>query len=93
MAVHAVALLWIVDREASERLRPAHLEYIHELRRQGKVVNAGRFMDGSGGMVIFSVDSLDEARALVLEDPVVKAGARRFQLLEWHPMFDVGGPA
>lgn len=87
MAVHAVALLWIVDREANTRLRPAHLEYIGELHRRGKVVMAGPFGDGSGGMVIFSVDSLDEARALVLDDPLVKGGARRFQLLEWQPLF------
>ena len=84
--VHAIALLWIVDREANQRLRPAHLDYIARLRREGKVVMAGPFADGSGGMVIYRVESMDEARRLVLDDPVISGGARRFTLLEWTPL-------
>lgn len=84
--VHVVALLWIVDREANQRLRPAHLEYVARLRREGKVVMAGPFGDGSGGMVIYRVESVEEARRLVLDDPVVSGGARRFTLLEWTPL-------
>ncbi|HEY8425899.1 MAG TPA: YciI family protein [Limnochordales bacterium] len=83
---HVVALLWIVDPEANKRLRPAHLEYISRLHREGKVVMAGPFGDGSGGMVIYRVDSVDEARRLVLDDPVVSGGARRFTLLPWTPL-------
>ncbi|WP_324669688.1 YciI family protein [Geochorda subterranea] len=83
---HVVALLWIVDPEANRRLRPAHLEYIGRLHREGKVVMAGPFGDGSGGMVVYRVDSVDEARRLVLDDPVVSGGARRFSLLPWTPL-------
>ncbi|MBE3597437.1 MAG: hypothetical protein IMX02_01035 [Limnochordaceae bacterium] len=89
--LHAVALLWIVDAEANARLRPAHLEYVGRLYREGKVVLAGPFADGRGGMVIYRVASMDEAQRLVLDDPVVQGGARRFTLLEWKPL-DLGAP-
>lgn len=84
--MHAVALLWIVDKEANTQLRPAHLEYLARLHREGRVVMAGPFADGSGGMVIYRVRSMEEARQLVLEDPVISGGARRFTLLEWTPL-------
>lgn len=81
-----VALLPIVDQELNAKVRPAHLEYINELYKQGKVVMAGPFTDKKGGMVIYKAESWEEARQLAQADPVVVEGARTLELREWSPL-------
>lgn len=81
-----VALLPIIDQEKNAELRPAHLEYINELYKQGKVVMAGPFTDKKGGMVMYKTDTPEEARLLAEADPVVVGGARTLELREWNPL-------
>ncbi|WDL98604.1 YciI family protein [Alicyclobacillus sp. ALC3] len=81
-----VALLTIVDPELNQQVRPAHLAYISDLYRQGKVVMAGPFVDGKGGMVMYECDSEEEASQLAQADPVVAAGARTLELHAWHQL-------
>ncbi len=78
-----VARLAIIDAEKNAEYRPLHLEYIGELYRRGKIVMAGPFTDKTGGLVIYDVDSLEEALRLVEQDPVVRSGARTATVQEW----------
>jgi uncharacterized protein YciI len=50
----------------------------------GKLILAGPFADEGDlrGMLVFRVDSPEEAKALAAQDPAVKAGRL---VLEWHP--------
>jgi uncharacterized protein len=82
-----VAFLTIIDEEGNKRVRPAHLEYIERLRKEGKVFTAGPFTDGKGGMVIYEAATYEEAKALAEADPVVKEGVRTLELREWNPLF------
>jgi uncharacterized protein len=52
----------------------------------GKLLVAGPFTDNGDlrGMLIFRVESPEEARALAEQNPAVKAGRL---VLEWHPWF------
>lgn len=81
-----VGLLKIIDPELNQKVRPRHLAYLADWRRQHKVIMAGPFVDGSGGLVIWSADTPDEARQLAQEDPVVASGARELTLIEWQPL-------
>ena len=81
-----VALLTIVDPELNQKIRPAHLAYISGLYRQGKVVMAGPFVDGRGGLVMYDCDSEEEAQQLAQADPVVAEGARTLELLAWNQL-------
>ena len=81
-----VAMLPIVDQEKNAQVRPAHLEYINDLFKQGKVVMAGPFTDKKGGMVIYKADSYEEALKMAQADPVVAQGARTLELREWDPL-------
>ncbi|MDQ0189601.1 hypothetical protein JI721_08965 [Alicyclobacillus cycloheptanicus] len=81
-----VALLTIVDPELNQRVRPDHLKYISDLYEQGKVVMAGPFTDGKGGMVVYECDSEAQASELANADPVVKAGARTLELRAWQAL-------
>lgn len=81
-----VAILTIVDQELNTKFRPAHLSYLNDLYKQGKVVMAGPFTDKRGGMVIYKAESPEDARLLAEADPVVKEGARTLELREWSPL-------
>jgi uncharacterized protein len=77
MAYYA-AILHMADAEKNLTFRPQHLAYLEEI-----VFAKGPFADGSGGMVIYIADSLEEARKLAEQDPYVKEGVRRLELHEW----------
>lgn len=79
-----VALLTIVDAELNQRIRPDHLTYVSKLFEQGKVVMAGPFTDGKGGLVVYECDSEEEAIKLANADPVVALGARTLELRSWQ---------
>lgn len=81
-----VAFLPIIDQELNAKVRPAHLEYLDGLYKEGKVFMAGPFTDKQGGLVIYKADSLEAARALAEADPVVAQGARTLELREWSPL-------
>jgi len=81
-----VAHLTIVDAELNAKFRPAHLDYLNALHKEGKVVMAGPFTDKKGGMVIYNAASFEEAQALAEADPVVVERARTMELREWSPL-------
>ncbi len=49
-----------------------HTAYMKGLEDAGKVMIAGGFMDGTGGMEILDVETLEEALELSKNDPLVK---------------------
>lgn len=81
-----VALLTIVDAELNQQVRPEHLNYVSELYNQGKVVMAGPFVDGQGGMVMYECETEAEAKQLAQADPVVAQGARTLELRAWKQL-------
>lgn len=62
------------DLDARARVRTDHLTYMSSLHEEGKVVLAGPVGDGSGAMVVLSVDSEEEALQIVKGDPYTGAG-------------------
>lgn len=52
----------------------AHLRYIKDLKAKGKMVAAGPVVSFSWALLLLKADSLDEAQALVDNDPGVKGG-------------------
>ncbi|MBE3557546.1 MAG: hypothetical protein IMW91_10910 [Firmicutes bacterium] len=81
-----VCLQTIVDAEQNQKDRPAHLQWVFEKQRESKIEAGGRFADGSGGMIIYTVSDFAEAQRLAAEDPIIAGGARSFVLHEWLPI-------
>lgn len=79
-----VALLHIADEKKNLSVRPRHLIFLREQEAQGRIFARGPFADGTGGLVIYQAQSLDEARKLAGSDPYVTEGARRLELHEWE---------
>ncbi len=75
------------DQDSAEvmRLQKEHLAYMSKLADEGKLAIAGPFMDDGDtrGIVIYSVDSLKDARALAMGDPAVQAGRLSVEIRPW----------
>lgn len=60
-----------------------HTAYMKKLEDEGKVVIAGGFMDGTGGMDILEVDTLEEALEISRNDPLAKNNLIRQDIKAW----------
>jgi uncharacterized protein len=77
-------LLPMKDEEKSRTYRPDHLYYLQQLLEAGNIFAKGRFVDGTGGLVIYHAESLEEAEEIVKKDPYVVNGARGYEIHEWE---------
>jgi uncharacterized protein len=75
-----VALLTYGDPDLVRDVRPHHRAYVHDLLESGMALSGGTLQPDVGGLFLYSVDTIDEARALVRDDPFVREGAAT----EWH---------
>jgi uncharacterized protein len=78
------AILHMLDAEKNKQVLPRHIEYLDRLDQQGKIFGRGPFSDGSGGMVVYIADTLEEAQFLAENDPHVVEQVRRLELKEWR---------
>ncbi len=60
-----------------------HFEYLKKCFDEGKLMLVGPCLDAAFGIGIFEVESEQEVRDIMLDDPAVKAGV--FKLKEIHP--------
>lgn len=67
----------------------AHIAYMKDLQEQGKVLIAGGFLDGTGGLDIIEVDTAEEALEICDNDPLHKAVHITQEI---HPYFSDLGP-
>jgi uncharacterized protein YciI len=82
---------WTAEQtDETRRMQEAHLANFQKLAEAGKLIVAGPFSDNGGlrGMLIFKLESVDEARTLMDADPTLKAGRLT---LELHPWFAAAG--
>ncbi len=71
--------------DESAKIQSAHLQHLESLYKKGVLLIAGPMGDDGDlrGIVVLKVKSLDEAQAIVNEDPAVKAGRLRVELHPW----------
>jgi uncharacterized protein YciI len=82
----------IVDYDAADPnvpvVRPAHREYLSELRANGKLVISGPFTEGGGALIVMEADTKEEVAALMAADPFVKKGVfKTWVVRPWNPIF------
>jgi uncharacterized protein YciI len=73
----------IVDKPQFDKYVPAHKAYVQDLIAKGHRARTGYWAARGGGMLIFEADSLEEAKAIVAEDPLVKNNCVKYKLHEW----------
>ena len=69
----------------AQALQKGHLAYMDQLHAQGKLVAAGPFLDNTAtrGLVIYRVGTVEEAKRLAADDPMVKAGRLVIDARPW----------
>ena len=94
MARGSLSVLFVIigtDGPRGQALRPglraAHLARLEALERDGRLVLAGPFADGSGSLIVIAADSLDDARAFAEADPYVTGGV--FHAIDIRPFVKV----
>ena len=78
----------IVDKPTFDQHVPAHKAYVQDLIGKGHEARTGYWKERGGGMLLFKADSIDEAKAIVAEDPLVKNGCVKYHLHEWCIIVD-----
>jgi uncharacterized protein len=68
-----------------------HGKYMQGLAKRGVMIAAGPTLAEPGGLVLVQAASLEEARALMQNDPAVRSGIFVGEVSDWRPMFDPGG--
>lgn len=76
----------IADSTERAILQKAHLQNIQRMADEGKLIIAGPFLDNQEirGIYIFSVETIEEAKALTETDPAIKAGTLVMELHPWY---------
>ncbi len=70
-------------QELRKIYREEHLSSLRKLQEAGKLPLAGPFTDGSGSLVIFDAENIEEARKIADSDPYVIHGI--FESYELKP--------
>ncbi|MFQ5585553.1 MAG: YciI family protein [Thermodesulfobacteriota bacterium] len=84
------AMIWRDGPEGKEKrrlYREGHIERLEKLEREGRLVLAGPFADGSGSLIVFEADSAEDATAFAAGDPYVREGV--FESHEVRPFKQV----
>ena len=77
---------WPPGKPVSELPLKEHGSYMLRLFAKGSVKLAGPLTDNAGGAVVLEVADEAEARAIVADDPAVKAGIFTHELHPWAPV-------
>lgn len=77
---------WPQGKSVSELPLKEHWHYMLSLYARGVMKLAGPLTDNTGGAVVLEVSSESEARAIVADDPAVKAGIFLHELHPWAPV-------
>lgn len=76
--------------EASNAVRPQHIEFLKGMLREGKVVDGMKFPDYYDGCVqgvlVVEGNSKEEVASWFAKDPVISSGARTFEVREYEKM-------
>ena len=71
--------------EEVDRHREAHLAYLAGLNERGLLLISGRRTPPVGGLLVLDAADLEEAKAIVAEDPFAKAGVATYEPYEFTP--------
>ena len=65
---------YVTDAALVAQVRSQHLRYVVTLLDQGRLITGGPYADGSGALFVYDVESMDDAREIVANDPYTMRG-------------------
>jgi uncharacterized protein YciI len=76
---YAIFLLKLRDDPYPWACIQAHVEKLCALDDEGRLIAAGPFKDGKGGLILARFRNLEEAEQFAADDPYVKSGYSKVQ--------------
>jgi uncharacterized protein YciI len=89
--IHVLKSTYLQPPDVVEQTRPAHLEFLKSEIDAGRLLLAGRQEDGSGGMLITSDISVEDAQDMVARDPYTRAEVARYERSSFNGAFRAPG--
>ena len=77
---------WPQGKKVSELPLKEHGNYMLSLYKRGAMKLAGPLTDNAGGAVVLEVSGEPEAKAIVADDPAVRAGIFIYEMHPWAPV-------
>src|SRR5579872_3979735 len=77
---------WVAGKPVAEQPLGNHGRYLQEQMTKGALQWAGRFLDDSGGLILYKAADEPEVRAIAEHDPGVASG---ILAIEWIRPFDL----
>jgi uncharacterized protein len=89
--IHVLKSTYLQPADVVEQTRPAHLEFLKSEVDAGRLLLAGRQEDGSGGMLITSDMSVEDAQDIVDRDPYTRAEVARYERSSFNGAYRAPG--
>jgi uncharacterized protein YciI len=74
----------LINNQKTSSHREEHQNYLSRLKKEGKLILAGRFSNGKGGAYIISANSQKEAEEITFNDPYHRNGLRKYSIFGWE---------
>ena len=69
--------------EVMNEHRPEHLRYLKDVDEKGELIIAGRYKNGTGGLIIVCTEDYDRALEIAKNDPYIINDVRDFTILDY----------
>lgn len=73
----------IVNKKTFDEYVGEHKKYVRQLIDRGHQAKTGYWKEFGGGMLIFEAESLQEAKDIVAQDPLIINNCVNYELHEW----------
>jgi uncharacterized protein YciI len=81
----AAVIEYSQDKAKIAEIRPAHRQYLADLKARGQLAVSGPFTDDSGALIVYEAASREDAEALLQGDPFNKNGIfLKYVLRPWN---------
>ncbi len=89
MTLFARLLQFTPGDDARAAVRDKHRAHLRELLGSGHLVMSGPWIDDNGALIVYDVDTIEDAHALIAADPYTQAGVvTEAGLHAWNVVFD-----
>ena len=80
-----VNLKYIVSAEKVDEARGEHIKFLDKFYIDGKFLISGRKYDGSGGVIIVVLESEEEVKAIMKQDPFTIKQIAEYEIIGFNP--------
>jgi uncharacterized protein YciI len=89
MASFIVSLTYVAPIEEVDKVLEAHVAWLREQHAAGHLLGWGRKVPREGGILLAKGESKAAVEALAAQDPFVKGGVAKVEVIEWaHGFLD-----